>query len=295
MRLKLRKNWPSLLLAWPGFTSGYRAIRIGGDVDFALDYTKPVFDFLVNWNESIIPVIGMVWLAKIHRPQWFKKIGSFLTGTNAEESPKRQVPTERINELESRLIGVTTELDQHKKETRQKKADLKELDAKFKLAMNRVTVVEAQRDEYKGAVEDKEKKLSDCRGKHEALRKDYGGAILWVQGRNWKSRGLSVAVQHVRVEDAELAKRIRGLLADRLQGDSHSRENHKVEHILIPFDNPSGTARVVLFSDSEVGTEVTDAFNRHKLISEKMARVERSFAGDKVPDVDIAIVVFPND
>ena len=170
----------------------------------------------------------------------------------------------------------------------------RELKNQLELVRIKANVYEGQRDEYKRQAEDKEEKLSDCRGRNEALWKDYGKAVLWKQGRNWKSRELSVAVQHVRVEDTELAKQIRGLLAVHLQGDSYSKENHTVEHILIPFENPSCT-RVVLFSDSEVGIEVQDTFNRYRLINEKMAHLEKGFAGGEVPEVDIAIVVFPSD
>ena len=185
--------------------------------------------------------------------------------------------------------------ERNKEENQQKKSNLESLRKKLDLAMLEVESAQDQRDEYKRQVEDKEKKLSDCWGANEVLREDYGKAILWVQGRDWKSRELSVAVQHVRIEDAELAKQIRGLLAVHLQDDSYSKENHTVEHILLPFENPSSTARVVLFSDSEVGIDIRIAFDRYKLISEKMDRFEKSFAGGKVPEVDIAIVVFPPD
>ena len=76
-----------------------------------------------------------------------------------------------------------------------------------------------------------------------------------------------------------------------LQGDKERRE---VEHILLPFENMSCT-RVVLFSDIEVAMEVEDTFNRYQLINEKMAHFEKGFASGKVPEVDIAIVVFPDD
>ena len=218
----------------------------------------------------------------------------FVAFTKYEHWSKGREPKKQKDESGRQLSGITAERNKNKEEAQQEEADLKELDAKLKLAMNRVTVVEGQRDEYKGSVEDKEKKLSDCLGRNEALWKKYGKAVLWTQGRNWKSKDLSVAVQHVRLDDAELAKQIRGLLAIHLQDDSYSNENHTVEHILLPFENPSFT-RVVLFSDSEVGIEVQDTFNRYQLINEKMSHLEKGFAGGEVPEVNIAIVVFPPD
>ena len=198
----------------------------------------------------------------------------------------------KINELEICLSEVTTERDKYKEEFQQKKSHLEGLDVKLTAAMVQVSLAKGQRDEYKQEVEDREKKLSDCWSAKEALHKDYGKAVLWAAGRNWKSRELSVAVQYVRVEDAKLAKQIRGLLAVHLQGDSYSKETG--DHILLPFENPSCT-RVVLFSDSEVGSEVQDTFNRYHLINEKMAYFEQGFASGNVPEVDIAIVVFPDD
>ena len=72
-----------------------------------------------------------------------------------------------------------------------------------------------------------------------------------------------------------------------------SRDKYEAQHILIPFTNPSSDARIVIFSDDEVGSNVKNAFNRYNLIDEKTACFEKSFADGKFPDDDIAIVVFP--
>ncbi len=135
----------------------------------------------------------------------------FVAFTKYEHWSKGREPKKQKDESGRQLSGITAERNKNKEEAQQEEADLKELDAKLKLAMNRVTVVEGQRDEYKGSVEDKEKKLSDCLGRNEALiGRNTGKLFCGSQGRNWKSKDLSVAVQHVRLDDAELAKQIRG-------------------------------------------------------------------------------------
>ena len=226
-------------------------------------------DFITNipdWLEMVIVGV-MLFVAFTKYEHWSKSRGK--TESRGQESDTRPVGSDE-----------------------EKKGELlrKQLETQ-KIASN---VFERQCGQYKRQAEDSEKKLSDCWSTKEAMHKDYGKAVLWIKGRTWKSRELSVAVQHVRVEDTKLAKQIRGLLAVHLQGDSYSKENHTVEHILLPFENPSCT-RVVLFSDSKVGIEVQDAFNRYQLINEKMSLFEKGFASGKVPEVDIAIVVFPDD
>ena len=139
-------------------------------------------------------------------------------------------------------------------------------------------------------IEDKDRELSDLRGKYEVLQKEHGHAVLWAAGQECKSRGLSVAVQYVRIEDSELAKNIRSDFAYYLQG---GYKHPSTEHINLPFNNPSMSARIVIFSDSDVGGSVKDAFNRYNLLDEKVAHFEKSLAG-KLPEVDIAIVVFPS-
>ena len=144
--------------------------------------------------------------------------------------------------------------------------------------------------QYAQQIENKDRELSDLRGKYEALQKQHGHAVLWATGQECKSRGLSVAVQHVRIEDSELANNIRSYFAYYLQsGYMHP----STEHVNLPFNNPSMAARIVIFSDSDVGAPVKDAFNRYNLLDEKVAHFEKSFAG-KLPEVDIAIVVFPS-
>ena len=193
----------------------------------------------------------------------------------------------------SKSRGKTERQDQES-DTRSVGPEEKEVDLlKKQLEIEKIAadVFESERDKYKQEVEDRERKLSACCSAKEAWQKGYGKAVLWAAGRKWESRELSVAVQHVRLEDAKLAREIRDILAIHLQGDKERRE---VEHILLPFENMSCT-RVVLFSDSEVAMEVVDTFNRYQLINEKMAHFEKGFASGKVPEVDIAIVVFPND
>ena len=205
------------------------------------------------------------------------------------------------DELEKRLSTVSSEYDSYKKDTEdRKKKELDGLNTLLATVEERARLLEDQCDGYKQLAdenkqlsEDREKELSGLRGAYEALRERYGKAILWVSGRTFESRNLSVAVQHVNIDDVELAKIIRGLLASQLQVGSMANENYEVKHILLPFSNPSSDARIVIFSDDEVGGSVKDAFNGYNLIDEKVARFDRSFADGNVPNVDIAVIVFP--
>ena len=173
------------------------------------------------------------------------------------------------------------------------KNDLTTAEAELSTSKADLTIAETERDECKRQVEDKRNQLSELRDMYEDRQKEYGKACLWVAGQKCNSRGLTVAVQYVKIEDIELAKKIRGLFAYHLQSrDPLNSKKYPAEHINTPFDNPSREVRIVIFSDSDVGSDVKNAFNRYNLLDEKVANYEKSFAG-KLPEVDIAIVVFP--
>ena len=208
-------------------------------------------------------------------PQWHPKLRDKMRPFN----PRLLYVLRRseLKQLKLDLENAQTDRDKYKRQVEDTKVEY----AKTLLSVS---------GKYEQQVEDKERELSDLRGRYEALQKEHGHAVLWATGQECKSRGLSVAVQYVRIEDSELAKKIRSCFAYYLQS---GYKHPSTEHINLPFNNPSMSARIVIFSDSDVGSDVKHALNDYNLLGEKVANYEKSFAG-KLPDVDIAIVVFPS-
>ena len=166
-------------------------------------------------------------------------------------------------------------------------SELEKLERALEIAQN-------ERDKYKQQVEDKDRELSTVWSGYKALQEEHGNAVLWANGQECTSRRLTVAVQYVSVGDYDLAKKIRWLLAYHLQSrDLVNSKKYPAKHITLPFNNPSRDARIVIFSDSDVGFSVKNAFNRYNLLGEKAASFEKSIAGGELPEVDIAIVIFP--
>ncbi len=217
-------------------------------------------------------------------------------------SSKSSEPEEKKDELEKQLSIVSSEYKSYKKDTeyRQKK-ELGGLSGLITAEEERANLLKVECDSYRLLAkhhevmsDDKEKELSDLRTKYSSLQEQHGKAVLWASGQECNQRELSIVVQHVETNDVDLARKIRTLLTYYLQGDrTVSRDKYEVQHILTPFTNPSSDARIVIFSDDEVGSNVKNAFNRYNLIDEKVARFEKSFTDGKFPDDDIAIVVFP--
>lgn len=100
--------------------------------------------------------------------------------------------------------------------------------------------------EYEQRIADKESELSQLQDKYKDRQTEYGKAVLWTIGREWESRGLTVAVQYIRIEESEQAKKIRSLLSYHLQsGDPLNSKKYPAEHINLPFNNPSRDARIM--------------------------------------------------
>ena len=185
-------------------------------------------DDIVAWKSTMKPYLELLdyWIVRT-----FLVVSGVLVFAYPMWSPW---VWSRVRNLYSKLLvlqGIGTPL---------KNKELEKLRDRIEIEKTYVSLVENERDDYKKKVEDQEKKLSDLRSNNESLQKEYGKAVLWVHGRSWKSRKLSVAVQHVRLEDDELAKQIRGLLAVHLLqgGDPLNRENCRVAVHSSPIQQP---------------------------------------------------------
>lgn len=171
------------------------------------------------------------------------------------------------------------------------------------ITKSKLIVAESQRDEYKRELDEKEtqlrqshseiegknKKLLDLREQFRDLKRQHGRLRIELCGSSTKSLGLSVAVQFVDSKDSALADRIRSFF---WEGRGLWRDTRDIEQVRW-FRNPSRRERVVIFSDHPHAAGIKGAFNNCDLLEEKVDRFDKSFAKENVPNVDIAIVVFP--
>ena len=169
-------------------------------------------------------------------------------------------------------------------------------------------IAEVERDEYKRQLDEKETKLlqslSEIENKNKELselwrefldfKRQHGRWQIDQCGSSSKSLGLSVAVQFVDSKDSELADRIRGffLYGPVIPPEYPWKDTRDIEQVKW-FRNPSSKGRIVIFSDHYFADGLKYAFNHYDLLEEKIDRFDKSFAGSNIPDVDIAIVVFP--
>lgn len=229
------------------------------------DWLKPMADLLNNSYLSWIFVIsgGLV----ITYPQWYPSL------------------RDKIRLLYSNLPEVLWG------------SELEKLNNDLIAAKTECVVSKTERDEYKGKCEDYERQvrrqdeeLSALWEKLRDLKQQHGRWRIELCGSSTKSLGLSVAVQFVDPKDSALADRIRGFF---WQGRGTWRNTRDIEQVRW-FRNPSNRRRVVIFSGHSHAAGIKAAFNNYDLLEEKVDRFDRNSAQGKIPDVDIAIVIFPS-
>lgn len=155
------------------------------------------------------------------------------------------------------------------------------------------SIAQSERDEYKWQVQDKEKELSQLRDEFLKFKRDHGRWRIKACGREaGKSLNLSVAILYIDHRDSNFAEQIYAPFSPEIPLTPWVKTQRKRN--ILDFDNPSSYARVVIFSDHSHANGIKAAFNGCDLLGERVDRFDKSFADGNIPDVDIAIVVFPS-
>ena len=157
--------------------------------------------------------------------------------------------------------------ERNKEENQQKKSSPENLSGKFGgSAVVQVRSAKDERDRYKAEseVEEKSKELTKLWSDFKGLQKQHGQLRVELYCSVIRSQmDLSVAVQFINISDIKLAKQITGYFRS-LRGQRNLKEIKQ-----IPWhENPSDSARVVIFWDHENASGLTAAFNECGLLEE---------------------------
>ena len=216
-------------------------------------------------------------------------VGLFLIW-NAVGKASAENKSEDVNAIEPKENDHRQELV---KELEKVKNDLTIAEAELNITKAELTVVKTENDEYKRQVEDKEKELSQLQGEFLVFKREHGKWRIKECGRSSQSLNLSVAVHFIDPQDANLADRIYAPFWSGFPGTPWV-DTRPIEQVPW-FRNPSNKSRIVIFSAHDNAYGIMAAFNDCDLLEERVDKLDMSFAGGKIPDVDIAIVVFPRD
>ena len=157
----------------------------------------------------------------------------------------------------------------------------------FGSAVVRVRSAKDERDRYKAESEseEKSKELTKLRSDFKGLQKQHGQLRIELCGsEKLRPIGLSIAVQFIDAQDSALAKHINALFWSPLRPRWKTDQIDQIKW----HQNPSGEARIVLFSDHEHAAGMTAAINDCELLEERVDRFP------KKPDMkeDVTFIVF---
>ena len=166
--------------------------------------------------------------------------------------------------------------------------ELQKLKEELRFRSTQVSTLESERDRYKTEAEGKAEELARLGEEFKAFKQQHGRWRIHVCGMSDTPLGLSVSVKFIEPRDAGLAERVLGYFIT-------ARPIWKTKDIepIKWFRNPS-KARIVIFSDHDNAEGIKAAFNDCDLLEEPVDRFDVGFARGNIPDVDIAIVVFPS-
>jgi len=143
-------------------------------------------------------------------------------------------------------------------------------------------------------LEEKAKELNLLREELKWLKKNDAQRTIISCGMECKSLNLSVAVQFIHPDDAELAKKIPGLFMWDWLDSVYYGNVRPVEQVSW-FENPSDSSRVVLYHYHPNGAAISNAFNEGKLIGESVSHIDlqNSPPGTRMDKADLTFVIFP--
>ncbi len=252
---------------------------------------------LALWGRTMTPLLE--WLDASWIARAFLVLSGLLVLTYSRWKPHllsvwRKLPSlsvaddlnNELEELKRNLSKAQDDRDQYRREV----ANEKEQSAATQAALR---AAETLSDQYKQQLKKQDEELSKLRGEYRTFKRDHGRWRIFACGRELgKSLKLSVAILYVDHQDSKLAEKIYGLFHPFIPGTPWMETQPKRN--ILDFDNPSSDARIVIFSDHPNAGGIKDAFNHCELLDEPVKLFEKTFARGNIPDVDIAIVIFPS-
>ena len=250
---------------------------------------------LVLWGRTMTPFLE--WLDSSWLARAFLVLSGFVVFTYSRWKPHVVTVWRKLDsllksdDLNNRLEVLQRDLAIVQDDRHKYIQELAKERSKYEAAQVALKTAEGENGYYKQYFEGYDKKMSDLQLKYNKLNWIHGRNIILNKGReSGKSRDLSISAQFIAIEDAKLCVKIRDLFWSG-QGLYHIMQNQPQ----IPwFRNPSGS-RIVLFSDCLLTREIEFTINTLDLLGERVSYLSKDSAQVNLPNVSIAIVVFPKD
>ena len=270
----------------------WRKLRDAGSVATLIQMAADIYKGTRAKFTSIAGGI-MSWFVDFitNMPDWLEValvgVVLFVAFTKYEHWSKGREPEKQKDESERQLSGITAECNKYKEEAQQKEAELEKLKEQLEIEKSAANVFEGQCDEYKRQAEDKDEGLVELREKFKRLQREHGRWFLQWHGSQVTPMNLSVVVQFIEPHDSNLAKQI----SDEFFSLGGVWNRKPIEQIKW-FQNPSSSARIVIFSDHVYADGIRGAFNECCLLGEEKVGL---YSKEPHMQEDVTIIVFNKD